>query len=411
MKERFDEKYLKLGLTLFATAAAVILLFFALQNLGKIFGAVDTLVGIMMPFLYGLIMAYLLSPLYNLVTRKTYHKLTENWKNKPRAFLAAKVVATVISLIVLFAVFAAVGALLIPQIVKSIVALVTVMPDRLQAFNDWLTNTLGGTRYEALTSTLNKTVDNAYDNIMVFVQEKIMPNVGDYMGMVSQGVYMTLKTVMDIFIGVIAAVYFLNSKEKFKAQARKITRAMCSRQKTEEIFEFCNYTNRTFGGFITGNIIDSIVVGLICFLFMWILGIPYAALCSTIVAVTNLIPFFGPFIGAIPSAIIICIMDPIKALEFLIMILVLQQIDGNIVAPRILGGTTGLASFWVMFTIILAGGLFGIAGMILGVPVFAVFYHYFKRFTEKRLKRKGLDYETKDYEEFNKYNINRRDIL
>ena len=146
-------------------------------------------------------------------------------------------------------------------------------------------------------------------------------------------------------------------------------------------------------------------------MLMKILGLPYVALCSTIVGVTNIIPFFGPFIGAVPSAIIICVIDPIKAGEFLIMIFALQQFDGNILGPKILGGTTGLSSFWVMFAIILGGGLFGFLGMILGVPVFAIIYHYFKLYTEKRLRRKGLAEETKDYQEFNKYDIDRRDIL
>lgn len=411
MKERFDEKYLKLGATLFLTAVAIILFYFILQNMSHISSAIGTLVNILKPFIYGLVMAYLLCPVFNLVTRRTYHRLEKRCKNKRKAFIFAKVMGTTAALAVLIAVFAAVAALLVPQIVKSIVALVTVMPERVQDFSQWVTKLLAGSRYEALSDSLTNTVNHASEYLMKFIQKRVMPNVGGYVEMISQGLYMTIKTFLNILIGIIVAVYFLNSKEKFKAEACKIIYAVCRRDRAEEIFEFGNFTNRTFGGFINGKIIDSLIIGIICFVLMEILGLPYVALCSTIVGVTNIIPFFGPFIGAIPSAIIICVIDPIKAGEFLIMIFALQQFDGNILGPKILGGTTGLSSFWVMFAIILGGGLFGFLGMILGVPVFAIIYHYFKRYTEKRLRRKGLAAETKDYQEFNKYDIDRRDIL
>ncbi|MGN8728850.1 AI-2E family transporter [Hornefia butyriciproducens] len=411
LKERFDEKYLKLGATLFLTAVAIILFYFILQNMSHISSAIGTLANILKPFIYGLIMAYLLCPVFNLVTRRTYHRLENRCKNKRRAFIFAKVMGTTAALAVLIAVFAAVAALLIPQIVKSIVALVTVMPDRIQDFSQWVTKMLAGSRYEALSDSFTNTVNHASEYLMKFIQKRVMPNVGGYVEMISQGLYMTIKTFLNILIGIIVAVYFLNSKEKFKAEICKIIYALFRRDKAEEIFEFGNFTNRTFGGFINGKIIDSLIIGLICFVLMKILGLPYVALCSTIVGVTNIIPFFGPFIGAVPSAIIICVIDPIKAGEFLIMIFALQQFDGNILGPKILGGTTGLSSFWVMFAIILGGGLFGFLGMILGVPVFAIIYHYFKLYTEKRLRRKGLAEETKDYQEFNKYDIDRRDIL
>ena len=231
------------------------------------------------------------------------------------------------------------------------------------------------------------------------------------MAQISMGVYVTLRTLFNLLISVIVCVYLLNGKELFKAQIKKIISATMTKEKSDDIFEFAYFANKTFGGFISGKLIDSLIIGILCFILMTIFNLPYTVLVSTIVGVTNFIPFFGPFIGAVPSALIICVASPIKALYFLILVFALQQFDGNILGPKILGGTTGLSSFWVMFAIIVGGGFFGFTGMVLGVPVFAVIYYYFSRYIKKRLARKQMPTETADYEEFNKYDINRKDVL
>ena len=216
---------------------------------------------------------------------------------------------------------------------------------------------------------------------------------------------------MDMFIGVIICVYFLNSKEQFKAQTKKLIAATMSRKQGQELQEFANFCNKTFGGFINGKLIDSLIIGILCFILMTIFGLPYTVLVSTIVGVTNIIPFFGPFIGAVPSAVIICFSSPMQALYFLLLILALQQFDGNILGPKILGGTTGLASFWVLFAILMGGGLFGFVGMVLGVPVCAIVFYYLNQYLRKRLIRKSMPADTVDYQDFNKYDINRKDVL
>ncbi len=246
---------------------------------------------------------------------------------------------------------------------------------------------------------------------MEWSENDLLPLIGVYMSQISQGVIVTLRTLLNILIGVIVCVYFLNSKETFKAQARKTILATMSKKRSDSFMEFAYFANRTFGGFINGKLIDSLIIGILCFILMSILKLPYTVLVSTIVGVTNFIPFFGPFIGAIPSAIIICFSSPIQAVYFLIMILGLQQFDGNILGPKILGETTGLASFWVMFAIIVGGGLFGFLGMVLGVPVFAMIYYYGSRYIENRLKKKKLPVETEAYQEYNQYDIDRKDIL
>jgi predicted PurR-regulated permease PerM len=197
----------------------------------------------------------------------------------------------------------------------------------------------------------------------------------------------------------------------FKAQAKKTIMALCSKEHADDIFEFANYSNMQFGGFINGKIIDSAIIGVLCAILMSIIGLPYTVLVSTIVGITNIIPFFGPFIGAIPGTLIILLESPIQAFYFVILILALQQFDGNILGPKILGETSGLASFWVMFAILVGGGLFGFVGMVLGVPTFAVLYYYSGKLLRKKLKRKNMPEETEEYMEFNKYDINRKDVL
>lgn len=410
MRTRFDERYKKLYTTLFIAGASIIIFYFCLKNIHVIHKGFLSIVSILMPFIYGLVIAYLLCPIYNAAMRNFYHRFKLKI-GKKNAFIFAKIMATIASMLLFITIIVSAVALLLPHIVNSIVALVDVIPKRAGELSSWLSEISEGTQYQSLTEHLAKAVDNTSENIMGLIRKYIMPNVGSYVEMVSEGVIFTLKTFMNIFVGVIVSVYFLNSKEKFKAQATKLVYAFLPRQKAEAVFEFGNFANRTFGGFISGKIIDSLLIGLICFVAMIILKLPYPILCSTIIGVTNIIPFFGPFIGAIPTAIIICVVDPVKAGEFLILIFLLQQFDGNILGPKILGDSTGLSSFWVMFSIIFFGGLFGFTGMLLGVPSFALFYHYFKRKTEKELRMKGLSEDTKYYQEFNKYDIDRNDIL
>ena len=410
MRKMIEEKYWKLGLTIFFAGAALIGFYLALVHLSSLQAAWDTIVGILRPFIIGFVMAYLLCPIYNTVTRRVYHRLDEVM-DKKRAFRIAKIAGTVAALLTIFGVVAGLAVMLIPSLIDSIVTLVQVTPGRVSMLTVWINETLGNTFNEKIAGMISNTLNNSYENLFGMFTEHVLPGLDKYVGRVSEGVLLTVRTFLHVLIGIIVSVYLLNGKERFKAEATKIINAFFSRSKAKRIFDFGNFTNRTFGGFINGKIIDSAIIGVLCYVLMRIFGMPYPELCSTIVGVTNIIPFFGPFIGAIPTALIICVVSPIKALEYLLLILVLQQFDGNILGPKILGDSTGLASFWVMFAIIVFGGLFGFAGMILGVPLFAVFYYYMKQIVEKRLRRKELPEATEDYQEFNKYDIDRKDIL
>ncbi|MFQ9893199.1 MAG: AI-2E family transporter [Emergencia sp.] len=411
MREYFKNRYVKLAVALFGAGAALIVFYEVVGNLQGVSDAWNTISSILSPFIFGLVMAYLLCPVYNVTVRRMYKVTNNAFKNKRHSLRWARVMGTIVSLLVLFGVIGGLFALVLPETIKSIVGIVQDLPERLTDLINWAENTFTAERFPEATASFELLINNFRDTFTDWTQNEFLPKIGFYMGQISQGVILTLRTLLNIAIGVIVCVYFLNSKELFKAQTKKLILATCTREKSDRIFEFAYFTNRTFGGFINGKLIDSLIIGILCFILMTIFGMPYTVLVSTIVGVTNIIPFFGPFIGAIPSAIIICFASPVQAIYFLILILALQQFDGNILGPKILGETTGLASFWVLFAILLGGGLFGFAGMVLGVPVFAVIYYYTSRHIEKRLERKHLPTETSEYEDFNKYDINRKDVL
>ena len=203
--------------------------------------------------------------------------------------------------------------------------------------------------------------------------------------------------VMKLILGCIVAIYVLYSKEKFSGQSKKVMFALFPKRFTIRFLDIVSQTDRMFSNFIFGKFLDSLIVGVLCFIGMTILQIPYAMLIAVIITVFNLIPFFGPIIGAVPSALLILLVDPLKALWFIILIVVLQQLDGNVLGPMILGNQTGLSGFWVTFAIITFGGLFGFFGMIIGVPTFAVIYSLIRLFIENRLKAKGMPVSTAEY--------------
>ena len=230
-----------------------------------------------------------------------------------------------------------------------------------------------------------------------FVNSKLVPQLNGLLVAISRSVYSIFKEFWNLIIGFIISIYILASKELFAAQAKKIAYAFLSLDRANRFISNVRFANKTFGGFFVGKILDSIIIGLICFIVTSIIGTPFCLLISVIIGVTNIIPFFGPFLGAIPSIILILLIDPLQAIYFLIFVIILQQIDGNIIGPKILGNSTGLSSFWVIFSITLFGGIWGVFGMIVGVPIFAVLFAFVKSLVESRLKSQNLHHETAKY--------------
>ena len=240
-------------------------------------------------------------------------------------------------------------------------------------------------------------VDYLENNILTLFQEKVMPNMDTIVVNISSGIVVGVKAVFNFMVGIIVAVYLLNSKETLIAQFKKFVYLLFSKKTGNKILEGLSYANMVFGGFINGKILDSIIIGILCFIFTAAIGMKYAVLISVIVGVTNIIPFFGPFIGAIPGALLALMDDPMMFIIFIIFVLALQQFDGNILGPLILGDSTGLSGMWVLVAILVGGDLFGVAGMVLGVPVFACIYALVAVLLRDGLRSKNLSSDTEDY--------------
>lgn len=404
-KIKLQNKHIQQAVTITAVGITLILAYYVVNHMTVVKEELAKINDILMPFYIGIIMAYLLCPVYNASVRLAYRLNKGRFRKPLRDFRFARFFGTLIALAVLILVVAGLLVLVIPDLWDSIIGLAMSAPELAARAQEWLQEHVN--ENPEMSMILQGKLANISDNIILWAQEKVLPGAEAIL----TGVMGTLGTMVDILVALVICVYILNSKEIFVAQSRKLVLAVFKKERAEKFFELGRISNQTFGGFINGKIIDSAIIGVLCFIAMTLLNIPMTMLISVVIGVTNIIPFFGPFIGAIPSIIILLIVEPVAALKFGIMILILQQLDGNIIGPKILGKTTRLASFWVMFAIIVGGGLFGFPGMILGVPVFAILYTYISRGVNNRLKEKQLATRTLVYEDFSKYNVNKEDVF
>ena len=354
---------------------------------------------ILAPVIYGAVFAYLLNPVYNRV-QAAVMKLTKNIipDEKGRKRLGG-FLGTLASLCLLVAVVVGLISMLIPQLISSIRGVMETLPSSINNLEIWLEKVLADN--PDLEQQVMQHYGAAADYLQNWLTNVVVPNIYRIIGSVSSGVVLVVQAVFDILIGLIVMVYLLNMKEKLLAQAKMIIYGVFPLKIANKVIEEGRYVHQVFGGFIIGKLLDSLIIGLICFVLLGFANMPYVLLVSVIVGVTNVIPFFGPFIGAIPSAFLILLSDPMKCLYFLIFVLLLQQFDGNILGPKILGDSTGLSSFWVLFSILLFGGLMGFVGMIIGVPTFAVIYRLVTEFTTWRLGKKALSGNLNEYDRLN----------
>lgn len=402
MRRRFnwDRKYLYWGMTAFCVIAASLLLYFAVGNLPTIRNGVSRLLGILAPFIWGLVISYLLTPLMRTTEEKLLipmmEKLCRNRK-KDNGRKVARGIAVLLCEIVLLLVLVALVSLILPQMLTSIQMLVANSNTYANNLSEWLEKLLAN--YPTLEEYASNWLGNLNANIGTWLENTILPRLGNIVTSVSTGVYGVAKGVYNLIIGIIVSIYLLGDRENFLAAVKRLSYTLFSLETAERLRSGLNFVNRTFMGFLNGKLLDSLIIGIICYIVCAILQMPYALLVSVIIGVTNIIPFFGPLIGAVPSALIILMVNPVKCLVFIVFIIILQQIDGNIIGPRILGNSTGITGFWVMFSIILGGGLFGFWGMLLGVPVFVVVYNAVTNLIVRKLKRNDLPTELDAYKE------------
>lgn len=400
MKFNKNNKYFQWGLATFLIIIASFCLYYLMFHGYKLKESIHGLIGILMPVLFGIIIAYILTPVLNFIE---YHILIPflnklNWKDSSRRknFIRGMGILTSVFLLI-FIVYTLISMLL-SQIVPSLLNLVKNFDHYVNNFVNWLNKMLA--EYPNVGDYIIKTVDNYSDELEKWMNDLLFNKTSNLIKTISVSTINILKVLWNVIIGFIISIYLLASKEKFAAQAKKITYALFSQNTANIIINNFRFTNRTFTGFLSGKILDSIIIGMFCFIGTSLMKTPYAALISVIIGVTNIIPFFGPYLGAIPSIILVFIVDPshpLNSVYFAIFIILLQQFDGNILGPKILGESTGLTGFWVIFAITFFGGLFGIFGMIIGVPIFAVIYAAIKSFINAKLLKKNMSRCTDDY--------------
>ena len=392
---QLEKQHYQWGLTAFLVIVCCVLVFFAIYRFDIIQRFCSFALGVLAPFIYGLVMSYLICPIYNATVRGTYGLLNRGTLEVKHDMGIAKGVGTIISVALILVVLGGVFWMIIPGLINSVINVVEILPSGLLKLTIWVDAKMSS--LPIAKETVDEWINALTKRAIEFATDTILPHSQSLAAGVSQGVIGAVGFVMDFIIGIIISVYFLNSKDTFLAQLKKIIVANFKEKTVDEIFTGASFTNKTFGGFISGKIIDSVIIGIICFLVMSVFGWEYSLLISCIVGITNIIPFFGPFIGAIPSTLLLLMVNPMHALYFIIFVLILQQFDGNILGPKILGDSTGLESFWVLFAVLVGGGLFGFIGMVIGIPIFAVIYYYIGRSLNRKLERKGFSTDLNDY--------------
>lgn len=400
MKNNRFEKYIYMGVTAILVVIAAVACVFLFVERKLVMTMGRDLLSILSPIIYGAVLAFLFSPVYNMGARAVSNVAEKFLKNKKLAETAGKVTGTVASLIFLYVVVASLAMMIIPQLHASILGIINTMPVYIQNVYQWLTGIF------ANNPPLEEAVLGAYQKAVISLQEWAgtnlilnFQNLEKILGGVSVGVMGVFSAAKNILIGLIVMVYLLNIKDTLTAQGKKIVYTLLPVSVANETVEEFRYIHKVFSGFIIGKLIDSLIIGIICFVLMNLFKLPYALLISVIVGVTNIIPFFGPFIGAVPSAILVFLISPRQCLYFIGLILLLQQFDGNILGPKILGNSTGLSSFWVLFSILLFGGIYGFVGMIIAVPLTAVIFDLFSKLQYHLLRKKNLSPDTRDYED------------
>lgn len=386
--------YLAIGLIffiVFCCCIAVVCVVFKFSALREAFSG---FVSIAEPIVYGLVIGYLINPIMVFIERHLWRFLEKKGGKKKWKRLV-RTISSILSLLLFLMIIALLLYMVIPEVVNSVMRLVETLPGQINSFINSMNSWKFGDK--EIIEQVENYLMLATDYLEDWLKNSLLPQTKDYIASITNGVINVLVAVKNIVIGLIVSIYVMCEKESFEGQAKKIIFAFLPPKAGNQIIQVFHTTNEIFGGFIKGKLLDSLIIGIICYIVLAIIHMPYTLLVSVIVGVTNVIPFFGPFIGAIPCTFLILLADPLYALYFVIFIIVLQQVDGNIIGPKILGNSTGLSSFWVMFAIIVGSGVFGVAGMFFGCPVFAVIYYIIQKTVHYLLGRKSLPLETEVY--------------
>lgn len=409
---KWNKHYLGWGITAFIVIIASMLVLMTLVNIEKIADGVGKFAAVISPIVYGFVIAYLLAPIVETFEKKMFGKLfrksgahyeeTNSKGNEKYAHLKvyvknkpARICSITLTFLLIIGILVGIGVAIVPQLANTLSMLVDNIPTYLQNLNKWIDEIF--VNYPEIREELSDVINNAGTTLRNFLSTQILPQMGDYLSFVTNSIAGIVGLVLNIIFGMVVAIYCLYSKELFAAQAKKLVYATLGIQRANKIISSLRKIHKSFGNFITGTIIDSFVVGCFTFIITTLAGVPFSLLVSVIMGITNIIPYFGPFIGIVPCLFLIFMEDPVMCIVFTVIVLIIQNLNGNVISPRILGESTGLTSFWVIFAILVGQGIFGFWGLIIGIPLFAVIYSTARTFISDRLEKKGLPPGSDEY--------------
>ena len=383
-------KYVRAGVTAFLVLAASMIFYYLLFHQTSVRTAFHNVLDILSPLIAALILAYVISPIINFIEQRIIARLFAR-HGKTQSVRCKKLVRALLILLtyvaMLFALYGLI-ATLIPELFSSITNIVSNFSNYANNIQDFATKVLAN--YPEMQQTADQYISMFSAKLSNWLTNDLMPMLRTFLLNLSGQLVNMVTFFKNILLGAIVAIYMLYNKESYIAKLKKAVYALLGLDHGNAVIRDCQYVNQEFSGFLVGKVIDSIIIGAICYLVTSLIGTPYALLVSVIIGVTNIIPFFGPFLGAIPSAFLILLVSPKQCLYFILFIIALQQFDGNILGPKILGKSTGISSFWVIVAIVVGGGFGGVLGMVLGVPIFACISSLVNWFTNRSLTKKGV---------------------
>lgn len=407
-KRRIDSKYWKIGLVGFIVVVCIILFYFVFFQNHTLLGFLDLVWRNLFPFIWGAVLAYLMKPVCN-VFERWWHFVFKKMKNRHAAHQIERRISVACTVIVFMALIYVLFAAVIPQVIESAKTLAGNFPGYCESFFNWLEGvTKNNVDLHANVVNMHAEVtqmfaDTSESSLVAkmtgWVTDYVEKNYNNLINNITSSILSVIVFLKNVLIVVMSCIYILALRRKLGAQGFLLVNSIFPDKAAKKVLEEVRYVDQMFSGFINGKLLDSLIVGILCYIVLLIFRVPYPLLVSVVIGVTNIIPFFGPFIGAIPCAFIILIVDPWKCLTFVIIILVLQQLDGNVIGPKIIGENTGVSSFWVLFSIAVFGGLWGFVGMIIGVPLFAVIYDIIRQLVKHGLAKKNKTFLFDAYRE------------
>ena len=388
-----DKKITHIGMTAFLVLAAIMILYYIMFHGSRLVEGFRTMTSVMAPVIYGLAIAFLINPITMFLEQRV--NIALNSKEPQKWAKLIRWICTVVALIFFLTIIIAVIALVVPELIRSVTSLVYSIPTYVEHISAFINDQMENGILE--DTELAATINEYYGKAQQYITNNLVPQLQSMVLNLTSSVFDVINFMKNFIIGALISLYVVADKEGFIAKAKMAAYAVMPVKYANIVIRSMRFTGQTFIGFLAGKIIDSAIIGVICYVVCYLLDMPYTILVSVVIGVTNIIPFFGPFLGAIPCTFLILLAAPIKSLYFIIFILILQQFDGNILGPKIIGDSTGLSSFLVIVAIMIGGGFFGFPGMLLGVPAFAVIYSGLEFLIRRSLKKKELPSEQDDF--------------